>query len=88
MKMVGAYGRVGELVSQRIVIAKILMTIATINQIPVTKLFFFDKDQDRLVLICAHSDLRAALGVPIKPERRRYIGMYGLCDGMWITIKL
>ena len=34
MELVGAYGRVGELVSQRIVIAKILMTIATINQIP------------------------------------------------------
>ena len=72
MKLVGAYNRVGELVSQRIVIAKILKTIIIISQIPATKLFFFDKDQDRLVLICVHNDLQAASSVNIKAERRRY----------------
>ena len=46
-----ACGRVGELVSQRIFIAKTLKTIIIFSQIPATKLFFLDKEWDRLVLI-------------------------------------
>ena len=49
-----------------------LKTIIIFSQIPVTKLFFFDKDEGRLVFICVHFDLRAACVVSIKPERRRY----------------